>query len=138
MERKSKSRSKSGTPNKKKKNSHNFSFNDDFKRKSVLNPFMLFCQEQNSILKKEGKLCSLKQFGMKWDILSMDQKEIYIKKYEENKKENEIELEGEKKLKKSLENKKKPSINNNSKKSLSKKSLDKERKSTNSEKNKKN
>ena len=95
-------------------------------QKENLNPFMLFCKKKKKKLKK-GEVCSLKTFGMKWDILSMDQKEVYMKQYEENKKK----FEEEKKLKKSLESNKRKSLLNESKgrKSIGKRSISKDRKS---------
>ena len=110
--------------------SRNSSFIEEENQKENLNPFMLFCKEENAKLKK-GEVCSLKTFGMKWDILSMDQKEVYMKQFEENKKKYDEEKEREKKIRKSIENnKKKPSNNgNNGRRSNGRRSLSKDRKS---------
>ena len=121
MEKKSISRISNGSAKNRKS-----SLIEEDNQKENLNPFMLFCKEENEKLKK-GEVCSLKTFGMKWDILSMDQKEVYMKQYEENKKK----FEEEKKLRKSLESNKRKSLLKESKgrKSIGKRSISKDRKS---------
>ena len=54
-------------------------------KKELLNPFMLFCKEQNEKAKKEGKQMLLKECGKEWDKMSEDEKGEYVKKYNEDK-----------------------------------------------------
>lgn len=79
----------------------------DANQKCLLNPFMLFCREVFTKAKLQNKDMDLKKCGLKWDVLSTEDKEKYVALYEENKKKFQEEKRKSNESKKLTESRKK-------------------------------